>query len=810
MIKNLFNPQRLHVFAISGLLVAGNSFNSFASEKQVKQIRIDGGKMIGKIVEAPKNTPVSFATVAVLMAKDSSVSTGVITDENGIFTIPDVKPGSYILRVTNMGYETLFVPNVRVAAESNIVDLGTLTVIVSAQKLNEVIVKGEKSMIVEDIDKKMINIGKDMLATSNNVSDLLEKVPAVSLDENGNPQVRGKGNVVVLIDGKPSSLYGSDLPTVLQSFPADLIERIDVSTTPSAKYEGEGASGVIDIITKKNKIRGINGSGRASLGLKENHSGSGNVSFRAGKLGLNASLNGQMRNTFWKRRLNRDNFLGDEQSRLEQRGTGHNTNKNMFSRIGANYEIDDKNSVEVGVNYSRDQNMNRSNLSNTSALLTGPMLDHFERINQSKGNGHNVSTSLDYRHKFNKTDQLITFTANYSQGASEGKSNYDQENDVDSLSRYQQNFRNNNSKSLFLNSDYTWPITPKATLEVGFRTRINSNDNANNFYLLNAETGNFEFDKNISNIFNYKNSIYTGYMTFSKKTDLWGVRAGLRLTDSDQQIDQVSANREFGVHFLTLVPSLSLSRKLDDNALLKLNYSRRVQRPEADWLNPYTDVSDPRNIQTGNPDLRPEFTHKAEMAYSNYEESGGWGPSLFMDYSNNAITRIRTVDAEGISLTRYDNVGREMAYGFETDFSQKIGDILKINGSGRVFRSEVVSALAHIDNRTWSYSGNLNAFITLPMDFRASAYVNYEGPRAIAQGTRQGVFVANMGIRKDLLEKKATLSFNIQDIFLSRAYKSQLATDTYIQNSLWQQTNRLVNLTFQYRFGKISMSGDES
>jgi len=809
MIRSLFRP-RLPVFLLSGLFLTTGNFDSFATKNHAKTIRTDGGKLVGKIVEAPKSTPVSFATVAVLLARDSTVANGVISDENGVFTIPDVKPGNYILRITNMGYETLFVPNVRVATESNLVDLGTLTVIVSAQKLNEVVVRGEKSMIVEDIDKKMINIGKDMLASSNNVSDLLEKVPAVSLDENGNPQVRGKGNVVVLIDGKPSTLYGSDLPTVLQSFPADLIERIDVSTTPSAKYEGEGASGVIDIITKKNKIRGINGSGRATLGLKENNNGSGNVSFRTGKLGLNASLNGQMRNTFWKRRLDRDNFLGEEQSRLEQRGTGNNTNKNLFSRVGANYDIDDKNSVEVGVNYSRDQSKNKSNLLNNSASLTGQMLDHFERINQSKGNGHNLSTSFDYRHKFATKDQLLTFTANYSQGESEGRSNYDQENVIDSLSRYQQNFRNSNSKSVFLNTDYTWPITPKATLEVGFRTRINTNDNSNAFYLLNTETGGFEFDNNISNIFNYKNSIYTGYMTFSKKTDLWGVRAGLRLTDSDQQIDQVSANRDFSVHFLTLVPSLSLSRKLDENALLKLNYSRRVQRPQADWLNPFTDVSDPRNLQTGNPNLRPEFTHKAEMAYSNYEESGGWGPSLFMDYSNNAITRIRTVDAAGISLTRYDNVGREMAYGFETDFSQKFGDILKINGSGRVFRSEVVSTTADIDNRTWSYSGNLNAFVTLPLDFRASAYVNYEGPRAIAQGTRQGVFVANMGIRKDLLEKKATLSFNIQDIFLSRAYKSQLATDTYIQNSLWQQTNRLVNLTFQYRFGKISMSGDES
>jgi outer membrane receptor protein involved in Fe transport len=808
MFKNLFSPRRTAMLLLT-LVAATVPSRSNASEGTTPSLA-EGGKLIGKVVEAPKNAVVSFATVAVLLAKDSTVASGAITDENGVFTIPDIKPGNYMLRITNMGYETLFVPGISVATEANITDLGTLTILVSSQKLNEVVIKGEKAMIVEDIDKKMITIGKDLLASSNNVSDLLTKMPSVSLDENGNPQVRGKGNVVVLIDGKPSTLYGSDLPTVLQSFPAELIERIDVSTTPSAKYEGDGASGVIDIITKKNKIRGLNGAARAGLGLKNNNNGSGNVNFRAGKLGLNASLNGQNRNMFWKRRLNRDNFLGEDPSRLEQRGTGNNKNKNLFGRVGVNYDIDDKNSLELGVNYSRDQNNNKSNLLNNSALLTGRVLENFNRVNQSNGHGNNISTSFDYRRKFSTKDQLLTFTANYSQGESDNKALYDQESEVDSLIRHQQNFRTGKSKSLFMNTDFTLPVNSKATFEVGFRTRFNSNDNTNAFYWLNAESGNFEYDQNISNIFGYKNSIYTGYMTFSQKTDLWGLRAGLRLTDSDQEIDQISANRDFSVHFLTLSPSLALSRKLNENAMLKLNYSRRVQRPEADWLNPYTDVSDPRNIQTGNPNLRPEFTHKAEMAYSSYEESGGWGPSLFMDYSNNAITRLRTINAAGISLTQYDNVGKELNYGFETDFTHKFGEVLKINGSGRFFRSEVVSALANIDNRTWSYSGNLNAFITLPLDFKASAYVNYEGPRAIAQGTRESVFVANMGIRKELLEKKATLSFNIQDIFLSRAYKSQLATDTYVQNSLWQQTNRLVNLTFQYRFGKISMGADES
>lgn len=782
-------------------------FASVISNVHAAPRRLVGAKLFGKIVEAPDNQGVSFATIALLSAKDSSIALGSVADLEGVFTMESVKPGNYILRVTNVGYKTLFVPNIRVATEANLIDLGTLTISAEAHKLNEVTVTGEKSMITDDIDRKIINIGQDLLASSNNVSDLLEKLPAVSLDENGNPQVRGKGNVVVLIDGKPSNLYGNDLPTILQSFPANLIERIDVITTPSAKYEGEGASGVIDIITKKVKIRGTNGSARLSLGNKENHNASGNVNYKSGKLGITSALSGQTTNRYWKRTLNRENFVSETPTFLEQTGTGGNDNKSLFGRLGVSYDFNDKNTVEIGGNYSLNESGSNSDLLNQTTFQDGSLQEAFTRFNKGNGNGNSANLSLDYRKKFNRENELFSFTANYSKGSSENDSYFDQESSIDSLDRFQKNLRDNSRKSLFLNTDYTLPITPKATLEVGLRSRISSNDNTNSLYNLNKETNEFEFSDRLSNIFAYNDKLYTGFATFSQKTDQWGLRLGLRVTDYNQTINQISSNRKFDVHFLTLVPSLAITRKLNDAAQFKLNYSRRVQRPEADWLNPFTDLSDPRNIQTGNPDLKPEFTHKAELAYSKYETSGGWGPSLFMDYSNNAITRIKTIDENGIALTRFDNVGREMSYGVETDFSKTLWEIFKINGSGRVFRSEVVSELANIDNRTWSYSGNLNAFIKLPLDFRASAYLNYEGPRAIAQGKREGVFVANMGIRKDVLEKKATIAFNIQDIFLSRAYKSQLSTSSYSQNSLWQQTNRLINLSFNYRFGKVSQKG---
>jgi outer membrane receptor protein involved in Fe transport len=768
----------------------------------------DAGKIIGKVVEGNgKSTPASFATVA-LLRTDSTVVNGVSADEEGIFTLAGVAPGNYLIRITLMGFETKFVSNINVATEAGTTDLGLIPIMAIAQNLSEVVIRGEKTMIVNDIDKKMITIGRDLLASSNNASEILEKIPSVSLDENGNPQLRGKGNVIVLIDGKPSTLYGNDLPTVLQSFPADLIERIDVMTTPSAKYEGEGASGVIDIITKKAKIRGTNGNVRASVGNYWNNNASGYVSYKAGKWALRASGNAQNQVWMFRRSLDRENFLGDTRTFLKQKGTGRDNNQNLFGRVGANYDIDDKNSIGVSVNYSADNRKNTSFNSNETRRPGGELIQQFDRSSNGTSNGNNVNTNLDYRRTFSDKDHVLTFTANYSQGGSEGYSEFDQRSDSEELARRQQSLRESNQQALFLNSDYTWPVTPRATLEVGLRSRMSSRVSDNAFFTYNRTVERYLVNEEATNLFGYNDAIHTGYMTFTQKSDQWGVRGGLRVSDITQHIDQISREQAFSVHFLTLVPSLALTRKLDDETQLKLNYSRRVERPESYMLNPFTDISDPRNIRSGNPELRPEFTHKAEVGYSSYQQKGGWGPSLFVDYSNNAITNIRTIDEEGISYTQFANVGRELLYGFETDLSHQLGEKLKVNASGRVFRSEVVSAAANIDNRAWSYSGNLNAFMQLPYNLRASAYLNYEGPRAIAQGTRQGVFVANMGVRKDLLDRKATLSLNMQDLLLSRIYKNELRTDTYIQNSLWQRTNRYVGLTFQYKFGKISASGD--
>ncbi len=767
----------------------------------------DKGEIIGKLVDAGTDMPASFATAA-LLRPDSSIVGGVTADENGVFLLGNVLPGNYLLRVTLMGYNTLFVPNVNVPTEATTTDLGVIRLSSSIQNLNEVVVRAEKTMIVSDIDKKIVNIGKDLLATSNNVSELLEKVPSVSLDENGTPLVRGKGSVVVLIDGKPSTLYGNDVATVLQSFPADLIERIEVMTTPSAKYEGEGASGVIDIITKKTKIRGTSGSLRASGGSFQNHSGSAYISYKAGKWALRASGNAQTRQWYSRRELDRQNFFGDTTTYFSQRGTGKDQNSNLFGRFGANYDFNDKNSVGITVNYSQDAGRNQSDNTNVTRSESDRVLESFDRFTQGTSSGDNLSVNMDYRKLFDKERQVLTFTANYSEGASVGESDFDQKSDFPNLVRSQLNTRQGDQQGLFLDSDYTWPISTTSTLEVGARTRLNRSRNTNSFFTLDQETGEYVFNQNVSNEFGYQDAIHTGYMSFSQKSDVWGIRAGLRLTDATQKIDQISRAQAFSVHFLYLVPSFAVTRKLDEESQVKLNYSRRVQRPQADWLNPFTDISDPRNIRSGNPNLTPEYVHKAEMGYSQYKEEGGWGPALFLDYSNNAITRIRTIDAEGISYSIYDNVGRELSYGFETDFSKKVGEKLKLNASGRVFRSEVVSLAANINNQIWSYSGNLNAFLELPLAIRASAYLTYDGPRAIAQGTRSGVFVANMGVRKDFFERKGTLSLNVQDLLLSRIYKSDLSTDTYVQSSLWQRTNRYVGMTFHYRFGKITASGD--
>lgn len=805
MIRNLTG-----LILLGGIMFTSAAINypSYAGKPVKRQLQtLKEHQIIGKVMVKGSSEPASFATVA-LLKSDSTLVDGATADENGIFSIAQVSPGNYMLKVTLVGYETLFHPNVNVATESGIVDVNVISISPESQLLQEVIVRGEKTMIVSDIDKKIINVGKDLLATSNNASEILEKIPAVSLDENGSPQIRGKGNIIVLIDGKPSTLYGNDVTTVLQSFPSELIERIEVITTPSAKYEGDGVSGVIDIITKKSRITGISGNVRATLGSQNNNNLSGYFNMKRGKWAYNASGNVNRHYQTFERKMNRQNLLGDAPTTLTQEGNGNNDNMNYFGRVGISFDPDAKNSFSVGVNYSDHSGENFSLNENRTVNIADSLLYAFNRTSLSSNGSHNISTNFDYKHTF-KEKHTFSFNANYSNGANDGVSDFEQKSDWAEYQLLQNNKRNGDNHSIFLNADYEWPVAENSTLEAGVRTRLNKSYSNNQFFTVDPETDELYFNENASNEFGYSDALYTGFVTFTQKSDDWGIRGGMRLTNVTQDIDQISKNQVYSVNFTTFVPSLAITRKLTEEKQLKLNYSRRAQRPSSGQLNPFTDISDPRNIRSGNPDLQPEFIHKAELGYSHYEQDGGWGPSLFVDYSNNAITQVRSIDEEGISYTQFANVGREAAYGFETDFSTKISEKLKLNASGRVFRTEVVSPLADIDNKNWSYSGNLNAFLDLPLKLRASAFLNYEGPRAIAQGTRQGVFVANMGLRRDLLNRKATLSVNLQDIFLSRIYKSELQSATYLQNSLWQRTNRFVGMTFMYRFGKISAQADD-
>lgn len=754
-------------------------------------------------MEKGKSEPGSFATVA-LLRPDSTVVSGISADENGNFVLTGVAPGNYLLKVSSIGYETTVVPGIQVPVESKNIDLGVLYIQNESNQLQEVKIVGEKSMIVTDIDKTSINIGDDLLASSNNASELLEKLPAVTVDENGAPMIRGKSNIVVLIDGKPSDQYGSDVATVLQTFPADLIERIDVVTSPSAKYEADGASGVVDIITKKATIVGTNGNVRLSAGNYEHYTAGGNMNYKSEKLVLRASGNFQTSQVFNTRKLERLNMLGDAPSTLFQDGEGANRTSNGFARIQAGYDLNAKTNIGASINFSNNFNRNDNLTTNRTVFADESVGRVFDRISRGNTEGYNMTYGLDFRREFSSREHNLTATFSYTTGMSDGRSDLIQESEEASLARQQYNIRDNERETLHGRLDFSWPINDNLTLVTGGHFRQNFRENNNLLYTYDIETGEYRFDEQISNVFGYRDALYSGYVSATQKWKEWGFRAGMRLSNMTQHLNQISMNRQFSVHFLNMIPSLSVSRKLTESALLRMNYSRRVQRPNADWLNPFIDITDPRNIRTGNPDLDPEFIHRLDFGYTNYQDVLGLGATLFSNYSNNAITNIRTIDEEGISYTRFDNVGRELSYGMEADVSLKVSDKIKFNTSGRFFRNEIVSVLAGIDNKRWSYAGNFNTFFHLPAGFRGSFYINYEGPRAIAQGTRLGVVQANASIRRHFFEKKAFISLNIQDLFLSRRYRNQLETDTYIQHSDWHRTNRYIGITANYKFGKIS------
>ncbi len=751
----------------------------------------------GTILDEKKNA-VPYGNVSIHNPSDSTLITGGVSDDQGKFNIP-IRPGNYYVRVSFLSYEERIIPNIMIAGEN--VNLGTVVLKENSQVLNELVVRGQKDQMELQLDKRVFNIQKDLSNVGRNASDILGNLPSVTVDVDGTVSLRGSENVRILIDGRPSGLTSRD-PEALRMLQGNLIESIEVITNPSSRYDAAGEVGIINIILKKNKDKGINGNFTANLGHPALYGGAYSINLRKKKTNLFSSYGidynrGPGRGTSYQRNLTEDtdaNFIYTQDNVRSRGELSHNF------IIGMDYFLTDKSSITGSFLYNTSTGLNKAVTTYNDFDGNDQLMRTVVRSEREAEDEENIEGSLSYKKEFKKKGQ--TFTTDFKWIKSNDNENTEYRESInegpDSLQR-SINFAN--ELNWLLQADYLHPFGTKGKAEIGFKT---STRIINNRYSLENQDDDLTWiaDPAYTNKLIYTERIHAAYVMANNTFGKLSIQTGLRGEFSDITTELTETNEVNPRDYFNLFPSASLSYKVKDNKTLQLSYSYRISRPDFRELLPFSDFRDPRVLFTGNPNLRPVYTNSIETGYLLDWEGGSILSSVYYRKRTDVIQRIITPpDSSGRSRITPINLAHENAYGVELNLSLTIQDWWRINSSGNFYRAIMKGVyeddVLESDTYTWNTRTTSKMTLFKKMEFQTS--FNYRAPRITTQGKDLSMYSVDLGLSRDIFKGKGTITANVRDLLNSRKRRSIIDRDGYYSNSEFQWRTRQFTLTFSYR-----------
>ncbi|WP_215046317.1 outer membrane beta-barrel family protein [Tenacibaculum dicentrarchi] len=776
-----------------------------------KQGNIPKITLTGKIIESNTKQPLEYATLVFTHMRSKRISGG-ITDTNGNFSI-EVPKGFYAIKVEFIGFKTKNLSNKKLIENTN---LGIITLSEDAEKLNEVEIIAEKSTVEIRLDKKIYNVGKDMTVKGGTASDVLDNVPSVNVDAEGAISLRGNDNVRILIDGKPSALVGLTGTDALRNLPADAIEKVEVITAPSARYDAEGTAGILNIILRKGKITGFNGSLNITAGNPDLLRIAPNLNYRTKKFNLFSNLGysyrkgpGNSKTTF--------SYLKNgilDSTQIEDR-TFDRKNKNFNASVGMEYYINKNSSVTGNFVYRKsDGDDVATNLTDRFLFNdSSKNLLNETRIENEQENGTDKQYSINYTNNLNKDGQKLTIDLQY--GDSQETENMPVTvNGV--LSEL--NSQITSSKEKLLQIDYVFPIGENSQFEIGHKA---SYQDLNSDFKVNILNSSNDFDP--SNAITFKQNIFAFYSQYGSKINQFSYLLGLRSEITDIDLNVLTTNQESTKKYTKWFPTVNIGYELNDNENLTLGYSKRLRRPRHWFLNPFETRSSATSVFRGNPDLNPTFTNSLDLGYNTKIRKFNLGASVYYQHSTDIVQPISVIekrDENNIFIRQPVNLNDENRYGFEFTSNYNPTKKVRLSASFNYYKfnidafshtytsqngSKIVTNLAEVNENSWF--ARFNSRITLPAKIAWQTRLMYRGSKNNAQSNIKGMFMANLSFSKDILKEKASLVLNVSDLFNSRkrestTYYGGRENPSTIANGTFQWRERQISLSFTYRFNQ--------
>ncbi|HOV93050.1 MAG TPA: TonB-dependent receptor [Candidatus Kapabacteria bacterium] len=763
------------------------------------------GKVTAIILDSQNLSPLIGANAVLHKIQDSSIVTGKASDKNGRITIEDIPNGSYYLRITYIGYTPKIVSPVIVTQKSPNVALDTILIDPTNVNTKEIEVVADKPIMEYSTDKKVFNVSKSLIASGGDALDVLRSIPSIDVDIDNNVSLRGSGNVKITLNGQESA----QTENILETIPADMIEKVEVITNPSSKYSPEGSSGIINIILKKNQRSGINGILNANVGTSDKYNTSNNIAYKTGIFNIYGSYmmrSAHNSNTGYN---NTYNETQDNQYSILQNSSSYNRflMHNVRAGVDMNLSNSQTASLEFGYRFMNPQmNNNISNLFSDTAFYGRT---NFITSSSSKPENNIIDLTAKYVNQLNKNGEKLNFSANYSGFNNNSTMNVNQTqfSDADFLnstgiSKYR-TITDGNSNNYTVKLDYTLPFSEKTKLEAGYNGtfRLQNNEfNKDNYLNNDWLRDSLYLDKFSFN--EYYNALY---INFGSYIGNFSYQLGTRFEQANTSLDQNVLNKKFNQNYFTIYPSIYLSYNLSDMDKFQLSYTRRVNRPRMHQLNPFIDYSDPLNIRYGNPNLKPEFINAFELGFLKNYTKLTILPEVFYQYTQDVVTPYRVFNSDGTISNSFINLAQSHRAGLDLNTDYTLTRWFRLSANLSYFYYHLVNQNRDpniSDAEDYSYSIKFNGFFTFTRDFNIQLSLNYDGPMKTGQGTRSERFRSEIGIKKDIIKDMLTLNVRLSDIFNTMKWENTTYGNGYYINNYHKPDSRALFIGLSFKFGQ--------
>ncbi|SMC52659.1 outer membrane beta-barrel family protein [Cellulophaga tyrosinoxydans] len=793
-------------------------FSTFTIYAQRPQ-EVNPIKITGTVLEQDTNQPLEYATLVLQSIDNPSKISGGITDANGKYEV-EAQPGKYNVSIEYIGYKTYKLPNQNLTKS---IDLGITKLAPDVAELEGVEVVGEKTTVEIRLDKKVYNIGKDLTNSGANISDALNNVPSVTVDVDGAISLRGNENVRILINGRPSALAGFGSTDALRQLPADAIEKVEVITSPSARYDAEGTAGILNIILKKEKTLGFNGSINTTIGYPTSSQINSNLNLRTDKFNIFNTLgysyreapgNGLFDNTYVNGTY--DRIIEDRDiNRLDK---GYNGN------LGIEYFITDKSSITASV-FGRISDESDITDNDSKRFIDNILTNQTFRKEDEKQDDNSVQVSLNYINNFNDNGHKLTSDFQYSKNTEDLLTRINENNTVpnnDLLAR-ENIYQNEIQNEYLFQADYVLPMGD-AQFEAGYRGNFEQTITDYQLDTLNQNSGQFETNLDLTNKFTYDENVNAFYSQYGNKFGKFSFLLGLRLENTQlkgkveseydiealQEILGSEVDLNFDKNYLGLFPTFNMTFELNEMESITLGYNRRINRPRGRFINPFPSRSSRTNVFQGNPDLDPAYANAYDLGYLKRWEKLTLTSSIYYQKETNSFERVQEetgqTTSDGISIIRSIpiNLSTNERIGAEAGVLYNPTKWLRLNGSFNFFQFETDGIFNNVDYgaKNTSWFSRFSSKITLPSKIDWQTNFFYRGPSENSQTKNKGIAFTSMAFSKDVFSDKGTITFNVSDLFNSAKRRSYTETAFFTSDSEFQWRVRQFTLGFVYRFNQ--------